>query len=296
MDLNSPNYAEPDVLYFKSPGNSVAGIDAGQWVEVGSDDWSQSLPMAEAAVFSPASLNRTPKISPLTGFDVKTLSIGLINIEFADPSGYTTLKQIADVINLAQSDVRVVVNKNKLVFYTDMGMNIAISGNACAVLGIDVGTYQAPKLAIAPLTNSPEFEAGLLPKQYNGARTGSVWIRTTEPNGGAKLALKKYNSLSKIFDKVEAPLYPNGSTAIYALDKSGGGANIPEGTVYCQTNSGETFYKDVTQPTSANFKLFRKSKQGANSIISKRITIGWCSKDSTRHSLVFREGLIGTAE
>ena len=296
MDLNT-EYDQPDVLYFKSPGlsypirNNVNAIvqnvliDSGKWVEVGSEDWSLSWPAITTTLTNATLLNG------------KKLSFnGQPDITFVLADD--TLNEVAARINNTYDTghgIFAAVLNNTLVFYVsnDYSGSVSISGDACDVLGLDTGTYDVLSLAIEPLTNTPEFAAGLDPNTYDGARTGSLWIRTTEPKGGAKLALKKYNVATEEFDKVVAPLYPNGHVAIFNLDKSGGGANIPAGAVYCQTNTTEIL--STSGPKTANFRLFRKSMQGPNSIISKKITDDWCSPDSSEHSIVIKEGVVGSA-
>jgi hypothetical protein len=287
-NLNT-DYNSSDVLYFKSPGNGY-NIDPGQWVVVGSEDWSFSWP---------AVVSNGLQATVLNG---QTLSVnGQPNITFSesDQVGTMTLQEVATKINSNFSDngVYVVVKNSTLEFYALNRESFTISGSALGYLGITPGTYYPPTLAIQPLTNAPEFApvfvSGETPGSNEGARTGSVWIRTTEPKGGAKLALKKYNSITEAFDKVTCPLYASGHAAIFGLDRSGGGANIAAGTVYCQTNTNEVEISD-TGPDVADFRLFRKSMQGPNSIISKKIVDGWAEFE-TGQGISFKEGLVGRA-
>jgi Phage tail sheath C-terminal domain len=278
-NLNT-DYNAPDVLYFKSSGGP--GVDAGQWVVVGSEEWSFSWPTITATLTNAHLLNG------------KKLSFnGQPDITFVSQDD--TMAEIAAKINNVYDGnhgIRADVKNNVLVIYMSNAIygSFTISGDACPVLGIDSGTYHSPLLAIQPLTNTPEFAAGLEPHTYNGARTGSVWIRTTEPKGGAKLVLKKYNSVTEAFDKVAAPLYATGHSAIFHLDRSGGGANIAAGTIYCQTNISEI--NSTNSPLAADFKLFRRSAQGANSIISKKIVDGWA--DFEGQGISFAEGQVGS--
>jgi len=286
-NLNT-DYSEPDVLYFKSPGNNY-NIDPGQWVVVGSEDWSVSWPVVVSNAIAATVLNG------------KTLSVnGQPNITFseADQPGTMTLNEVVAKINSNFSDngIFASVRNATIEFYALNRSSFTISGSALAPLGIVSAEYSPVTLAIQPLTNAPEFApvfvSGETPGANEGARTGSVWIRTTEPKGGAKLALKKYNAVTEAFDKVTAPLYASGHAAIFGLDRSGGGANIAAGTVYCQTNTTET--DSDFGPIVADFRLFRKSMQGPNSIISKKIVDGW-AEFGTGQGIFFKEGLVGQA-
>jgi len=287
MDLNT-DYNGSDVLYFKSPGNGTR-IDAGTWVVVGSEDWTLSWPVIVSTQSNALALRN------------QTLSVnGQPNITFleTDQPGTITLNEVAAKINANFEDNGVIalVRNGVIEFYALNRQSFTISGSACAALGFAPGTYSPVTLAIQPLTNAPEFApvfvSGVTPGTNEGARTGSVWIRTTEPKGGAKLAIKKYNTVTESFDKVVAPLYASGHAAIFGLDRSGGGANIAAGTVYCQTNTTEV--ESDIGPYVADFRLFRKSMQGPNSITSKKIVDGW-HNSTGQHSINIREGLVGSA-
>ena len=297
MDLNT-DYDQPDVLYYKSPGRNGAvgydsGLDAGTWVAVGSEDWSMSWPAAVSTLTSAV---------PLGAGSGTTFAVNgqpAITFREADNPGTISLQEVATKINLNFYDngVLAVVQNNVIVLYAVGRQPFSISGSACSVLGLTPGLYSPPTLAIQPLTNSPEFApvfvSGETPGTNEGARTGSVWIRTTEPKGGAKLALKKYNVVTESFDKIAAPLYASGHAAIFGLDRSGGGANIAAGTVYCQTNSTES--ENSFGPEAADFRLFRKSMQGPNSIISKKIVAGWAEFEGGQ-GIVFKESLVGSGD
>jgi hypothetical protein len=288
MDLNT-EYKDPDVLYFKSPGND-RNIDPGTWVAVGSEYWSDSWPVAVSTLTSAAQL---------VGKQLIVNSQPAITFSEADNPGAMTLTEVANKINLNFNDdgVYATVKNGVIVLYALYRQSFAISGSACDALGFAPGTYSPVTLAIQPLTNAPEFApvfvSGVTPGTNEGARTGSVWIRTTEPKGGAKLALKIYNAVTESFDKVTCPLYTSGHAAIFGLDRSGGGAKILAGTVYCQTNTTEV--ESDIGPEVANFKLFRKSMQGPNSITSKKIVDGWAAF-GTGQGISFKESLVGSAE
>ena len=63
------------------------------------------------------------------------------------------------------------------------------------------GTYKAPALTIAPHTSVPEYKStDTAPRP-----TGSLWIKTTEPNLGAKWSVKKFNGTTKLWETIAVP-------------------------------------------------------------------------------------------
>jgi hypothetical protein len=123
-------------------------------------------------------------------------------------------------------------------------------------------TANQPKISIAPHTQVPQWKSsGNTP-----AVTGSVWIKTTEPNLGARWRLSRYNSATKAFSAVNAPMFQNAQTALYSLDKAGGGNNLAAGSVYVKFN-----YNEDTAPL-ANFKVFRRKAVGPTQIRTEKIT------------------------
>jgi hypothetical protein len=256
-DLNLPVDAYPasDVLYFKSPGNSAANIEPGTWVIVGSSEWMLSWPIFESLLPYTSDAN---------------LRLLIDNTPVALSSA--TAQQFADTVNNNFSYLSVVVKSDgKLVFYTDSLDPVAISEQTNgstetigSLLGINLAVYQGPQLQISPHTSVPDFKD-------TGAKTGSVWIKTTEPAGGTKLFVKKYSESTKTFDKIPTFLYNNSFEANYNLDKAGGGITIPVGAVYCKVHNTMGNYP------IASFQLFRKVSAGATSIMTKKLVTGWYS-------------------
>ena len=123
------------------------------------------------------------------------------------------------------------------------------------------GTYSAPRLEAAPHTSVPEFKsADTVP-----APTGSVWIKTTTPNGGANLSVKQYSTATQLWSSVTTPIYTTPEGAIYGLDKTGGGANLALGALYAKVNVDE-----LTNPIG-NYKVYTRAAIGATSITGAAI-------------------------
>ncbi len=126
----------------------------------------------------------------------------------------------------------------------------------------------------------------------SNAPTGSVWFKTTTPNSGADVAIKKYNSSTSAWSVVNAPLYANNHSAIYGIDSVNGGTGISAGTLYTQYNATEqstlTQTFGDTTPALADFTVF-KYEGGATSITSKTLTPTF----TNTHAIKIQESLKG---
>jgi len=72
-------------------------------------------------------------------------------------------------------------------------------------LGLTAGTYYPPALAIAQHTSVPEWKTA----DTFSRPTGSIWVKTTEPNAGARWRVKQWNDSAQLWEDVSAPLYNN---------------------------------------------------------------------------------------
>ena len=91
-----------------------------------------------------------------------------------------------------------------------------------AEAGLTAGTYYAPSLTIAPHTSVPEYKTG----DTNPRPTGSLWIKTTQPNKGANWKVKVWNDATKLWDTSSAPIYATPEAALAGLDKTLGGSGL----------------------------------------------------------------------
>ena len=266
-DLNT-DYTAPDTVFYKNK--------SGAWVKVGSNDWAKSWSAVTGTAVNPT----------LAGAgETFTLNGQTITNNSETVAGFAEL--INSNSNLSDAGVSAAAVNGKLEIYSEgllstdtedssasSPITFANGTGTWSTLGIAVGTYYGPQLAIQAHTQIPAFKKTDNAGQVSGfsARpTGSVWVKTTEPNAGARFRVKRYNSATDSFEAVSAPLYANGQSAIYALDKAGGGLNIAAGAVYVKTNSFEDNGSDTT-PRTADYKIFRKISTGATIIKSDKIT------------------------
>ena len=252
---------ENATMWYKSSGNGST-VTQGVWVKVGSNDWSASHPTIVGDTFSATSGN----------FSVNGTNFVV--------SG--TLDDLVTSINGAITETQGIVARNvsgRLYLYSDGsldGVGDSSKSNAIIIddgissptitfadLGIAKGTYYGPELHIDAHTNVPEFKTG----DTTPRPTGSVWIKTTEPNNGARWRASKWSAATLSWVAYTAPLYANNSSAIYALDKAGGGVNIPTDSIYVQTNAEENSGYDTT-PMTASFRVFRRAATGVTKITS----------------------------
>jgi len=278
-------------IYYKSAGNATAGITAGTWVLVGSPNWTASHP----TVFSSAA------VGALSGtFTINDTSI---------TTGANLTACVSDInTKMNGSGITAVASNSRLYLYSD-GTSTATGGDSTATAGgtggivlantsgtplaslnITAGTYMCPVLAQQPHTSVPLFKRSDFGSTVNARPTGSVWLKTTEPNNGARWRVKKYNASTDAWMANEAPLYATPHSALYYLDKSGGGANLPKGALFVQTNAREDIGSysasgggippfgalDATLATTT-FRIFKRAASGETAIKSKIITTGTIS-------------------
>jgi hypothetical protein len=244
-------------IYYKSVGNTNAGVAAGQWVLVGSNDWSSSHPTVVGG-----------NITALVAGDLEINGV-TITVDSND-----TAVSLAAKISGAIDGVSVKTLTGKLYLYTngseDIGDSsvrnaIEIGGDTDTVAsaGFTSGIYYGPELQQSAHTIVPQWKSGSdAPRP-----TGSVWIKTTEPNNGARWRVKKWNAASQSWISVESPLYATTQAALAGIDRGGGGLNIPIDALFAQYNSDEHSGYDIT-PQTTTFKMWRRKNIGVTKITS----------------------------
>ena len=247
-------------LYYKTPGYGTTAqraVNAGTWVEVGGDEWKASWAAVRGTAVNPT----------LTTSDSIT-----INTTDVPLSAGTTIAEYVAIINGAGiAGVTAALVDNSIEIYANStsdsdgaGANAADgkvalgagTGSLLADLGLVAGTYSSPRLVAAPHTNVPTFKSD----DTVPAPTGSVWIKTTTPNGGANINVKKYSTATQLWSTVTAPLYTTAAAALYSLDRTGGGSNLAAGALYIKTNVDE-----LANPIG-NYKVYTRATTGATSV------------------------------
>ena len=126
-------------------------------------------------------------------------------------------------------------------------------GTVLSELGITAGTYETPEYLASPSYQNPRWNStSVIPYP-----TGSIWQKTNNVNLGTNLVVQKYNSTLGTFVQQNCPVYADNADALYALDPSGGGTNIAQGSTYAQvdpygnsTGAFMIFQRYTTGPTN----------------------------------------------
>jgi hypothetical protein len=291
----------PMTLWYRSRG-VAPGQTTGQWVKVGSQHWFNSWPTVTGTAVNPT-------LNGAATFNINGTKVTATG---------TTLAAVANAINaleLTTDGITASVVNGKLEIYCDGQLGSATqdsptSSNAVVIsqdtsgndgadalsaalllaMGIPAGTYYAPRLQISKHTQVPAFKKTL---SFAGRATGAVWIKTTEPNLGARFRVKRWNEATLAWEAVSAPLYDNGQEALYGLDKVGGGANLAVGQVYIQTNYTEQNGTDDT-PRMADWKLWRRSGAGTATEIKTAAITASTFVDGTDYEFTIAETITGS--
>ena len=226
---------------------------SGTWVQVGSDDWRDSWPTVQG----------TKSAAPASG-------TFLINGASVSWSAASNMTDVATGINSAVPlGYRAAVVNGKLAIFSDgtvSGSDSSLAGpvviseqggtTTIDALGIDAATYYPPALQISAHTSVPEFKAT---DTYNRP-TGSIWIKTTTPNAGARWRVKQWNNNTRLWADIATPIYDTAQEALVQLDRTGGGENLSIGDLFADSNVAQ----DV-QPLGT-FKIMRRMAVGSTSI------------------------------
>jgi len=302
-------------MFYRSPGNSNAGIVAGTWVLVGSDQWSSSHP----AVTSSGTI-------PQSGFS-QVSSNFLINGTTITVTDANTYSDVADAISgpSGPTGITAQVLDGRLAIYSDGtasaqedsvgGGEVVITGDSTLLgeLNITAGTYYPPALQISKHTQVPEFKSS----DTYSRPTGSIWIKTTEPGNGARWRMKVFNDATQLWDSVDAPIYASNEQALYELDRTGGGANIAAGDIYVKSNvAGDvqplatfTVYKrdgiaptqvtgsaiDSSGITAGDYEIFIKSTDGGDADFSASYSVTFTTTGNASDADVVASAITGAA-
>ena len=233
------------------------------WVLVGSDDWKTAWPTVSGTL-APVSL---------TAGNTFTVNDTVITVP-ASPNN--TVDGVATAINTAAiTGVYAATIGGKLYIYADStATNDGSTGNGGIVsvaagtgtplttLGITADEYYAPAYLAAPSYSAPRWGS----TQTQPHPTGSVWQKISAVNSGAALSVKKYNATLGLFVQQACPLYLSTGEALYGLDPSGGGTNIPAGSTYG--------FVDSLENTTSSITIFERFATGATEITGDDNTPG----------------------
>jgi len=262
--INVTNTNNP--LYFKTPGNTAASVDANTWVLVGSNSWKSSWPIVSSTV--------NPTITAGNSMTINDVTV--------TASGTTVTTMASDINTASITGVSATVNSNnQLQIFadgtaandgsTDNGNGIVMidDGNNSTLLtelGITTSTargdkpYYAPVVHFGPNYSNPQWQSF----DTEPHPTGSIWFKTNNVNLGANLVVKEYEAATDSFTTINNPLYENDQSALKALDPTGGGLNIATGSLYSQY--------DVSEDDTYTAKIFQRYSTGATLVTGNTTT------------------------
>ena len=223
--------------------------ESGTWVEVGGTAWKASWPVAQG------SANPTT-----TSGESMTINGSTVTTAGTDAAAAATAINTAGIAGITAD-----VDSNQILRIFSTGVNVVLAAGAStllASLGLSAGTYYAPELSIAAHTSVPEYgENDTAPRP-----TGSIWVKTTNPNKGAAWAVKVWNNATKLWETKTISIYASGQAALFNLDKDNGGLNLDSSQLYVRYNDAEA------SSIVANFKVYKRNGTGVLSITSSAIT------------------------
>lgn len=237
--IAQPNYplADPNFLSYNNT-----------WVQLGSSAWKSAFPTIVGT--------NAPAPGAFTVGDQFTVNALTVTIA----SGQQSLDNIVTQINTNSTDVIAANIGGRLqLFYAGVTINPSfenritltnVTGTPLTLLGVPVGTAGAPTYTPAPSYQMPRWRT----TDTLSAATGSIWQKTNNVNVGASTIIKKYNATVATFIPQTTSWYDSDVSAIYGLDPSGGGQNIPVNTTYVQ-------YDPYGNSTGA-FQIFQRYAQG----------------------------------
>ena len=242
----------------------------GSWVAVGTANWVASRPTIAGG---------TP--GTITGGQNFTITINSAATTIT-ASGTTVTDIASDISGAGVSGLSARVNGGKLdIHYNGSNDNKVIIADGtmtiATALGITAGTYYVPAVSVAPHTSVPAFKSS----DTNPRPTGSLWFKTTDPNLGAKWSVKKFNGTTKLWEEVSAPLYASNESALYNLDRAGGGKNIAVGNLYVNYGNGTT---------EIDFIIHRRENSGNTTITSSAVATG---QGAGSKSFTIAESIVG---
>lgn len=274
------NQPGSNVLSYYYKAAYVANQGNTGWVKIGSDDWVSSWPVV-------VSNNST---APATGgITIRQVKANGTNTSITYSFYATTLSQIAADLSAAfvaaDMEVLATLSNGKLAIYAtskeiDYVTITNSSGTPLTTLGIVSGNHFAPKLQISKHTQVPTWKIA-----QEDRPTGSIWIKTTEPNQGTRYRVKRYNSNTQLWNQLDAPLYSSNAAANAVLDATGG-LNIPVNTVYVKYNANEFAIPE------ADFSVETRVSTGITTVSTVAITDTTFAADSAEASFVMSESLL----
>lgn len=190
-----------------------------EWYFVGSDDWKSA---------STSQVVGTESDPTVDGGETLNLTFALDSGNVSTSISFSNGWAVSDVANAIEG------NGDLAAFFADGSIAVSVDGDGFLVLenrdggSITAGGDGATLLGLTSVTGIELYHATHTAIPSNSA-AGSVWVKTTEPNNGAKWVVKVYNDEIRQWILIDAPLFANNAAATAAF-----GTNASAGVVYVQ--------------------------------------------------------------
>ena len=259
-------------VYYKNTNNA--------WVAVGTDAWKLSWPTVTGTA-TPTSLTNGANF---TINDVYLVTVGASGTAL-------TVAGLVQVINgLGIPGVTAAVINGRLNLYADSDATNDGSTAGGGIISIEAGPNQGVALLAALGIAAAEYRAPSFFAGYSyevprwrttdvaPAPTGSVWNNASVANNGLNLQVEQYSTSLGTWVSQNCPAYDEEDDAIYGLDPSGGGRNIPVGTLYAQWEVNNYLYPN-SDITNFTYTIFRRVALGATEVTGTTVPTSFINGD-----------------
>ena len=224
------------------------------WVAVGSAEWQASWPTVRGTVTNPT-------LTAGNSIFINGTSVAVPISPNNNLAGFVAAVNSAAIAGVTAD----IVNSQFIIYADDAATNdgstalggiVSIQPNAsglalCTALGITASEYLTPTYLAAYSYQAPRWRT----TDSASRPTGSVWNNISAANNGLALQMKQYSTTLGEWVLQSCPAYNNTAAAIYALDPTGGGKNIPIGTLFANPNANSA---ETTPLLSSGFELLRQ--------------------------------------
>jgi len=283
---NDVYYKNADNVWVKvgtTTSSNIAALTSGDATFV-SDTWSSSWPAIVGTVSNPTlgtgqAININGTSVTLSGTTVSALANAINGASITGVGAKVTTTGILEIYTDGTSSSDGTTDDGAIIIEDLAG------GTIKADVGITATYYTSPAVQVSKHSSVPTWKSTDTVTVAGTARsairpTGSIWMKTTNPNQGADLDVYVWNDNLGVWSTVSTPIYGSKHEAIKEIDASGG-TLIPAGTVFAHANyTGRATADDSTTGVEklVNFKLYRRvtsspttvtgTEQGANPTVS----------------------------
>lgn len=246
------------IFYKAGVGLPATDSKYNTWVLVGTPNWHKSNPTITGSVTNPAITSG--------------LSI-IINGTSVTVTGITALAAANAITAAAITGVSAGVVNNRLTLYCDGTTSKSNGSTIDGLLKVTIGTLAtqlglladtvvySPNLQYSTYASIPSWFAN----DTTAAPNGSIWLKVGALGGGANLVFRKFNSLTGTWTTQASSIYDSNNNALYVLDPTAGGSNIPVGTIWS---------KEDPNPNSAGLLNFAGFQPRVRSVYGELKVIG----------------------